>query len=248
MAAVRWQFWLGLSFFLSVLVGTIGGGIWLYYLAMDANEVPLRKLIVQGELQYVSRDEVRSALTDTELGSFFSADVDGIRSSIEALPWVDRASVRKEWPDILKVFLVEQQPLAHWNVQQRPRALLNEQGEVFEADKDVLTKPLPYLSGPEHAVDETVAQFHKVQQLLELNGHWISSLQLSERFAVDVVLQSGIELRLGREGLLERVQRFIDLYPQLAAHRDSLIEYVDLRYDTGVAVSWRTAAKQPKES
>ncbi len=248
MAAMRWQFWLGLGFFLSVLVGTAGGAVWLYYLAMDANEVPLRKLVVQGELQYVSRDEVRNALTDTELGSFFSADVDGIRSRIEALPWVERASVRKEWPDILKVFLVEQQPLAHWNVQQRPRALVNKQGQVFEADKEVLTKPLPYLSGPEHAVDETVEQFHQVQQLLELNGHWISSLQLSERFAVDVVLQSGIELRLGREGLLERVQRFIDLYPQIAAHRDSLIEYVDLRYDTGVAVSWRTAEKQPKES
>ncbi|MDX1705236.1 cell division protein FtsQ/DivIB [Pseudidiomarina sp.] len=248
MAAMRWQFWLGLVFFLSVVVGAIAGSVWLYYLAMDANEVPLRKLVVQGELEYVSRDEVRQALTDTELGSFFSADVDGIRSRIEGLPWVARASVRKEWPDILKVFLVEQQPLAHWNVQQRPRALINAQGEIFEADKAVLTVPLPYLSGPEHALDETLAQFQNVQQLLELNGHWISSLQLSERFAVDVVLQSGIELRLGREGLLERVQRFIDLYPQIEAHRDALIEYVDLRYDTGVAVSWRTAAKQPKES
>ncbi|WP_241969879.1 cell division protein FtsQ/DivIB [Pseudidiomarina taiwanensis] len=239
MAARRWQFWLGFSFFISVVMGSIATAVWLYYVAMDANQVPLKRLVVQGELQYVSAAEVREQLQQRPLGSFFSAEVDEIRAQLEAMPWVYSVSVRKEWPDLLKVYLREQRPLAHWNAQQRPQAMVNEQGLVFEADKSRLQQPLPYLAGPEHAVAETVKSYRQVLELLELNGFALSSLQLSDRFAVTVVLESGIELKLGREGLLERVQRFIDLYPEIRDYKDTAVEYIDLRYDTGVAVSWR---------
>jgi len=243
MVTPRWQFWLGFGFFVSVLVGTGLGLNSLYQVAMDANQVPLRRLQVQGELHYISRDEVRAVLVQQPLGSFFSADVDVIRAQVEQIAWVKRASIRKEWPDLLRVFVVEQQPLAHWNPHRRERALVNTEAQVFEADTAVLTQPLPRLQGPETAVVETVQQYRSVQELLQLNGHQVSELRFSERFAVDVVLQSGVELRLGREALLERVQRFIDLYPQLSSHRQQPIDYVDLRYDTGVAVSWREPNK-----
>lgn len=239
MAAVRWQFWLGFSFFISVVVGAIAGAVSLYYVAMDANEVPLKRLVVQGELHYLDRTEVREALAGKPLGSFFSADVDVIRERLEAHPWIAQASVRKEWPDILRVFVVEQQPLGHWNEQQRPNALVTREGTVFEVDKTEIDVLLPKLFGPEHAVKETVEQYQQVRELLELNGHTVVALTLTERFAVDVELMSGIKLHIGREGLLERVQRFIDLFPTIIRHKTQPIDYVDLRYDTGVAVAWK---------
>lgn len=244
MAAVRWQFWLGFSFFLSVVIGAIAGVAWLYYLAMDANEVPLKRLIVQGDLHYLQRTDVRDALAGDELGSFFSADVNMIRERLEAQPWIAQASVRKEWPDILKVFLVEQQPIGHWNETTRPDGLVTASGEVFEVDKTVIDVLLPKLNGPEHAVKETVEQYQQVHELLSMNGHQVVALTLSERFAVDVELLSGIHLRLGREGLLERVQRFIDLFPSIIRHKTQPIDYVDLRYDTGVAVAWKNDNKE----
>lgn len=239
MAALRWQFWLGFSFFLSVVIGAIAGAVWLYYFAMDANEVPLRRLVVQGELSYLTPPQVRDALAGETLGSFFSAEVNQVQALLEAQPWVEQASVRKEWPDILKVFIVERRPLGHWNPATRPEALVSVNGDVFEVDKTVLTEFLPALSGPEHAVKETVEHYQRVTELLHMNGHQVVALTLTERFAVDVELLSGIRLRLGREGLLERVQRFIDLFPTLIRQRTQPIDYVDLRYDTGVAVAWK---------
>ena len=239
MAAVRWQFWLGFSFFISVVIGAIAGTVWLYYLAMDADEVPLKRLVVQGELHYLSRTEVREALAGEPLGSFFSADVNVIRAHLERHPWIAQASVRKEWPDVLRVFVVEQQPLAHWNEHQRPNALVTASGTVFEVDKSNIDVLLPKLFGPEHAVVETVEQYQQVHELLELNGHTVVALTLTDRFAVDVELMSGITLRIGREGLLERVQRFIDMFPTIIRHKTQPIDYVDLRYDTGIAVAWK---------
>ncbi|RZQ57326.1 cell division protein DivIVA [Pseudidiomarina tainanensis] len=206
---------------------------------MDANEVPLKRLVVQGELRFLERNQVRDALAGEELGSFFSADVNVIRERLEAEPWIEQASVRKEWPDILKVFLVEQKPLGHWNEAMRPHALVSAAGEVFEVDKSVIDVLLPKLNGPEHAVKETVEQYQQVSELLQINGHQVVALTLTERFAVDVELLSGIQLRLGREGLLERVQRFIDVFPTIVRHKAQPIDYVDLRYDTGVAVAWK---------
>lgn len=98
-----WQFWSGLAFFLVVIASTFTGIGWLYYTAMDAQEVPLKRLVVQGELDYMTPNDVRDTLLGEPLGSFFSADVDQIRARVEAMPWVAKASVRKEWPDILKV-------------------------------------------------------------------------------------------------------------------------------------------------
>ena len=239
MAAVRWQFWLGFSFFISVVIGAIAGVAWLYYLAMDANEIPLKRLVVQGDLQYLQRAEVRDSLAGEELGSFFSADVNVIRQHLEAQPWIERASVRKEWPDVLRVFLVERKPIGHWNETTQPDALVSADGTVFRVDKSVIDVLLPKLNGPQHAVKETVEQYLQVRELLEINGHTVVALTLSERFAVDVELLSGIHLRLGREGLLERVQRFIDLFPAIIRHNTKPIDYVDLRYDTGVAVAWK---------
>ncbi|OZB04419.1 MAG: hypothetical protein B7X54_07965 [Idiomarina sp. 34-48-12] len=213
---------------------------------MDANEVPLKRLVVQGELKYLERTQVRDALAGEELGSFFSADVNVIRERLEAEPWIEQASVRKEWPDILKVFLVEQKPLGHWNENSSPNALVSATGKVFEVDKSVIDELLPKLYGPEHAVKETVEQYQQVSELLQINGHQVVALTLTERFAVDVELLSGIRLRLGREGLLERVQRFIEVFPTIVRHKTQPIDYVDLRYDTGVAVAWKEEEQERK--
>lgn len=247
--ALNWQFWSGFAFFLVVVASTFTGIGWLYYTAMDAQEVPIKRLLVQGELHYVTPADVRETLLSDPLGSFFSADVDRIRAQVEAMPWVAKASVRKEWPDILKVFVVEQQPLAHWNANARDDALVNQAGEVFYADKARLTERLPYLSAPEHALAQAVQHYRDLEEILRLNGFQVQQVELSERFAVEVVLASGVVLRLGREALFERIQRFIDLYPQLQGHReDAVVDAVDLRYDTGVAVSWREPEEQQEES
>ncbi|RUO56392.1 cell division protein FtsQ/DivIB [Pseudidiomarina homiensis] len=248
--ALSWQFWSGLTFFLIVVAGTFVGIGWLYYTAMDAQEVPLKRLVVQGDLRYVTAADVRDALiaeNGVPLGSFFSADVNELRAEVEAMPWVEKASVRKEWPDILKVFVVEQVPLAHWNANQRDDALLNQAGEVFYADKSGLEGGLPYLAGPDHAVAEAVKHYRQLNELLQLNGFSIAQLELSERFSVELALAQGTMLRLGREALLERIQRFIDVYPELEAHKDAPIDAIDLRYDTGVAVRWKEPNKNEKQ-
>lgn len=233
--AVRWQFWLGVLSLLIVVAGLYWAASAIYDTLMDEQEVPLDAIVLQGELVYTSVDEVREALIDGEVGSFFAADVNTLRARIESLPWIYRASVRKEWPGRLRIYLVEQAPQAVWNDEQ----LINQRGTVFAGRVEQTEGQLPRLYGPDKDVDEVIHQFERLRSLLELNGYEIAALTVTERFSVSVELTSGITLHLGREARLQRVQRFIDLAERLHSADERAIDYVDLRYDTGVAVGWR---------
>lgn len=233
--AIRWSFWLGLLSLIMLVVGLTLAGQWLHRVLMDEQQVPLDAIVLQGELVYTDINEVRDALVTGEVGSFFAADVSTLKARVEALPWIETAAVRKEWPGRLRIFLVEQEPTAIWNHDQ----LLNRHGEIFAGRVEQVAGTLPRLAGPASDVDEVMRQYQRISELLALNGYQVAELEMTERFSVDVTLSDGVRLRLGREARLERIQRFIDLHGRLRRESEREIEYVDLRYDTGVAVGWR---------
>ncbi|WP_287797520.1 cell division protein FtsQ/DivIB, partial [Idiomarina sp.] len=226
------NFWSGVVVLCLTIAGALVGIYQLNEVLTDEQQVPLAELSVQGELHYTASEEVRQALTAEPLGSFFTADVDDLRRRVEQLPWVQKVSIRKVWPDKLSVYVTEHKPVAMWNGDR----LINQHQEVFRADITRADSSLPQLFGPENAVKETWKEFNRVQQMLEVNGFQIRALRLTERFAVNVVLAQGIEIKLGREATLERIKRFIDVFPSIVEHEKSKnneIDTVDLRYDTG---------------
>jgi len=230
----RYEFWAGLSSFIVIVLGLVIGGVYLINTLVDEEQLPITGVIIQGDRIYTSDAEVVRVLTEQETGSFFAADADMLRRRIEGLPWVFSASVRKEWPSTLRVFVVEQQAVAVWN----GKELINSSGELFAAEPSEVARAIPELEGPEGDVDEVFFQYQRIQALLARSNHYIDRFAMSERFSVRIWLESGIELRLGREARLERVQRFMELLPIIQGESTQEIAYIDLRYDTGVAVGW----------
>ena len=63
-----------------------------------AERWPVRYLKVDAEFNHVSAEQIRAA-TAAHLGTgFFALDLDRVRASVAALPWVERVEVRKRWP------------------------------------------------------------------------------------------------------------------------------------------------------
>jgi cell division protein FtsQ len=191
------------------------------------------------ELRRVSPYTVRGTALPRIKGNFFTADLDAVRQAFEAVPWVRKAAVRREWPNQLIVTIEEHQPLGTWGEDGK---LLSVKGDVFtanlaEAEED---GELHEFSGPEGSEKEVVARFRELQ-------HWFApvdlvpeSVQLSGRYAWTVKLDNGMKVELGREQtkttLKERVDRLVGIYPQLAARLQDGIENVDLRYPNGLAL------------
>lgn len=72
----------------------------------------------------------------------------------------------------------------------------------------------------------------------------IRRLNLDERRAWHLSLDDQLELVLGRENAVERLQRFIRFYPEVLAGKAREIKAVDLRYTNGFVVRWNIPSEK----
>ncbi len=246
------SFGLGLAFFVCVLISLVSIGWWLTKMLIEQEHSPVNSIVISGEMPYTQREEVLSAMSNIDLGNFFQVNVNDIQTQVSALPWVYSVAVRKQWPNEVKIYVVDQTPIALWNGD----FLLNQFGKAFQAETKVLTKALPEFFGPEGSELLALENFTNLNDLLEYRDLSIDELILSERFSWQLTLNNGVRLNLGREERVKRVQRFMDVYPLIKTHLadqekqksnskkqlKQTVDYIDLRYDTGLAVGWKQAA------
>jgi len=249
-----WSFGLGLAFFVCVLIGLISSGWWLTQMLVDQEHSPVNSIVISGEMPYTQRAEVLKVVNDIDLRNFFQVNVNDIQKQVSALPWVYSVAVRKQWPNEVKIYVVDQTPVALWNGD----FLLNQFGKAFQADKRQLKQALPEFFGPEGSELLALENFINLNDLLEYRNLAIDELVLSERFSWQLTLNDGVMLNLGREERVKRVQRFMDVYPLIKKHAvatekqqnngkkqlKQAVDYIDLRYDTGLAVGWKQVPNQ----
>ncbi len=196
-----------------------------------------------GPLRYVDATTVRSTALPRIRGNFFSVNLGAARQAFETVPWVQHASVRREWPDKLIVLVDEYQALGTWGEQEG--RLISVDGIVFTANLDEAEEDgkLPMLDGPDGSAHEVAQRLADLREWLAPVKLAPRSLVLSKRYAWTARLDNGIVLNLGRaherEQLKVRVDRFVSVYPQLAAALPGRIESVDMRYPNGLALKRR---------
>ncbi|KFC83970.1 cell division protein FtsQ [Buttiauxella agrestis] len=229
--------------FLSAVLFTVFIGGWIVVGWMeDAQRLPLSKLVVTGERHYTRNDDIRqSILALGPPGTFMTQDVNIIQQQIERLPWIKQASVRKQWPDELKIHLVEYVPIARWNDQH----MIDAQGNAFSVPAERATKQtLPMLSGPEGSEGEVLQGYRAMGDVLAKDKFTLKEAAMTARRSWQLTLNNGIKLNLGRGETMKRLSRFVELYPVLQQQEQAdnkRISYVDLRYDSGAAVGWQPA-------
>jgi cell division protein FtsQ len=236
------HFYMGLAFFICLLLLLVFALLKLNAFLEDEQQTPVQDIVVSGDRIFIDDQKIQILIKQSQPGSFFELDVNQTHQTVEAMPWVYRASVRKRWPNGLEVFVVEQQPAAIWNGDM----LLNQYGDAFDAQissADLNSKiSLPNLYGPGGSEQTALQGYRNMQSLLDATNLYIVEMFLSERFAWNVQLNNCIKLNLGRTEFIDRLQRFVDLLP-LISEQDRQVDYVDLRYDTGLAVGWKTLDK-----
>ncbi|MHA7845342.1 cell division protein FtsQ [Serratia sp. D1N4] len=234
--------------FLLMVLGTILWGGWAVIGWMkDASRLPLSKLVVTGERHYTTNDDIRQAILALGApGTFMTQDVDIIQQQIERLPWIKQASVRKQWPDELKIHLVEYVPVAHWN----DLHMVDAEGKSFSVPTERLGKQkLPLLYGPEGSEQDVLEGYRAMNSMLVANKFTLKMAAMTARHSWQLALDNDVRLELGRDDRMGRLQRFIGLYPvlqQQAQAENKRVSYVDLRYDTGASVGWTQAFIDPQ--
>jgi cell division protein FtsQ len=207
---------------------------------IGAERWPLTKLRVHGQFKRVDPSLLRSAVLPYAQRGFFAVQLQQAQATLEQLPWVEKAEVRKRWPDTLEIEIVEHHPFARWG----EGKLLSEEGKIFAAPRNLDASTLPQLGGPESQVPEVVALYNDSTQLFGAMGMQVRTLVMDARGSWSLQLSNGTQVIVGRADARPRLNRFARLLPQLINTPDQALERADLRYTNGFALVWGKPAHE----
>lgn len=226
------------GFALALLAGLAG---W----ALRHPAFALAGITVTGDVTHTNVATLRVNVAPQLRGGFFTVDLGSVRRAFEAVPWVRQASVRREFPNRLRVTLQEHRAVALWG-EDGASTLVNNFGEVFEANPDeVENDDLPRLSGPAGQAPQVLAMWQALAPLFEPLDLVLDQLALTGRGSWQATLDTGAVLELGRgepAEVLPRVRRFTQTVTQAASRygrQPEALVSADLRYGDGYAMRLR---------
>jgi len=230
----------GLFALLGAAVVLLGAGAYAYDYLAQPGRLPLRVVEINGDFQQLAPQQVEQTVMESIDGGFFSCDMQRLRGAVLAMPWVEDVSIRRVWPDKLRMAVTEQVPLARWGKD----ALINVSGQVFRPGALEGFAGLVRLQGPQGSELRVVEFFQAAVPAARMRGLQVSEVELDDRRHWWIRFDDGLTVSLGRENSDYRLAQFFRVYPSLTVDPARRPERVDMRYAHGFAVRWREVADE----
>lgn len=202
----------------------------------------LSYIIITGKRHYTTNNDIYCIIKKLgTLKTFSIQNIDVIQKKIESLPWIQQVSIRIQWPDTLKMHIIEHIPIAFWNDSQ----IISVTGIIVDIPKEYYSNNntvIPMLYGPKGSEQEILAYYYIMNEILKKSAKLqIKSLHMDTRYSWKLMLQNNMYVKLGRNNIIERVNYFVKIYPIIVykiSENDKCVDYIDLRYTAGFAVKW----------
>lgn len=219
----------------SLLVLVVSILLWLGLKIWNPNTFPIRSVKIVGNYSHVDHQQLRQTILPFINNGFLWIDLAGLKNQLVQLSWIENVSVRRVWPGILQINIVEKKPIAHWNNVD----LLAASGDTFNPGSFTASQPLPWLYGPpgqQNAIWTDYIAVNMILAPLKIRANWVA---LTSKQSWVIRLENGMLLILGQEDPQARLLRFVSVYNKIFAANANQVSYVDLRYSNGMAVKWK---------
>jgi len=253
---IRWRLWLSLLAACALLAVVIYTGRSVRRFVINDPRFTLASPDARGAglsmdgLLHTSRSRVLAAFTEDFGRSVYLVPIAERRRRLLAVDWVEDASIARIWPNRVAVRIKERMPVAFVNLsipgRRGSRVLL------IDADGVLLEPPaqshftFPVLSGVTEEQTEVERRL-RVQAMLRLLdalgplGKDISEVNAAAPENLVLVAQvegRAIELIMGNQNFLTRMQTFLEHYPEIQRQSPSVRAF-DLRLDDRITAGAR---------
>ncbi|MEP3892359.1 MAG: cell division protein FtsQ/DivIB [Hellea sp.] len=183
------------------------------------------RIDVMGEGR-LREEDVRRALGVYSGDYLFGIDMEGAQARVESLSWVDRAVVRRLWPDRIVVQIIERQPYALWQHQGDVKVVDVKGAAITDANAAQFTQLTLFVgeSAGEQAADmrQMMGEFPQIASRVE------SFVNVSGR-RWDMVLDEGaVRVMLPEKDMRKALRNLQDMQAQTRL-LDRKIETIDMR-------------------
>ncbi len=211
-----------------LLVSVVGLSVIGVMKLNDPQFLPIQKVRAQGAFINLTEAMLLSRAGGIN-GGYFNIDVGTTQQNIESLAWVDKAHIKRIWPDTLMISVTEQTAVAWW----QSKGLINSRGELFYPAKETFPAGLPKLNGPVDAHQLLLEHYQRMSSMLAASGLIIQQLDMDVRRSLILRFTNGLTILLGRDTYYLRLQRFIRVYKKLLVTEIDQLQQIDMRYTNG---------------
>ena len=209
-------------------------------LAIKSASLPVKYVRTEGVFQYLSKNEIKTVLQPLVMTGYFDADMQAIHSTVATLPWVDTVTVKRIWPDAIDIKVREKKPYARWG----KNSLITERGVIFTPNNLEQFKNLTVVTGPEMQQVKVLEIMKGIKTALADQSMELAEFTVNDRWAWKIKLVNGLEILLGRNEQLKKLQRYLKTLAVLKQEQVDAMAIVDLRYPNGYAVSWKPGTEE----
>jgi cell division protein FtsQ len=224
---------------LTGLVGIVGYEAvtkgYIRKLPIKSASLPIKYVRTEGVFQHLSKNEIKTVIQPLVMTGFFDADMQAIHSAVSTLPWVDTVTVKRIWPDAIDIKVREKKPYARWG----KNSLITERGVIFTPNNVEQFQSLTVVTGPELQQEKVLEIMKGIKTALADQSMQLAEFSVNDRWAWKIKLATGLEILLGRNEQLKKLQRFLKTLAVLKQEQVDAMAIVDLRYPNGYAVSWK---------
>lgn len=197
---------------------------------------PINEVEIEGNFRFIEKEVIRNLIEGERQENFINANLTEIKRRVESVPWVESVNISRVWPDGIVLKVQEQKAIARWgNV-----GFINQYGDIVKTEQLNELTQLPVLYGEENMSQEITRTYMEVAELMSANGINLRGLILDEKRSWTLKFNQGIELVLGRDDVIQKLRNFVYVYELKLKRQESDIEKIDLRYQSGLAVRWKT--------
>ncbi len=158
-----------------------------------------------------------------------------IQLAVATLPWVDTVSVQRIWPDTIDLKVTEKKAYTRWGKDR----LVTEQGVIFTPKTLERHQHLMIVTGPDQHSVQVLEIMKGIKTALADQSLELAEFSVNNRWSWTLKLTTGLEVLLGRDEQLKKLQRFLRTLSLLGTEQVNAIAVVDLRYPNGYAAAWK---------
>lgn len=189
---------------------------------------------------------LQQVMSQQQVSSFFTSDLQALRDITMGLAWVDQVSITRDWQRGIVVKALPKQAVANFGTER----LVDAKGVVFvPADSRELTQvQFATLQG------EMMQAPVIMQQMQQINGWYapldmrVEDIILSPRMTWLIRFDNGLRVIVDNENTAQKLLSLSQLLGnQLRSRRDDM-QSIDLRYKNGFTIAWNIKAPQAETS
>lgn len=193
------------------------------------NMFRIKHIVIEGDIKHVTPIQLTYVANNKLHGTFFTLNIDDLKSQFEVLPWVKQVILQRQFPNTIIVKIAEHNALAHIGEED----LLAEDGEVFDGADD---SGLPTLYVSVDKASLAYAKYQQIESVITRHDDYITKLWMSDPRIIKVTTESNLNITICDQDFETKLLE-IDTYWDKLHQINSQLSSMNFCYKNAVAIN-----------